>query len=151
MSEPLMLPLGRIMDEMGKKFLELLNQKLSHLDIDRSYYPLLLIEQGNGQLTQNDLARKLKCDKVQVVRIINYLSEKGYVERETQTSDRRKYGLQVTTKAQNQIPDIYLAVKEIHELAFTNISEVERLLFLELIEKIHQNLNQHNNTSIHEE
>lgn len=72
-------PIGRKMDKIGKMFQSKLQNDLKHLDIDRSFYPLLLIEAGNG-ITQQELASRLLCDKVQVVRIIDYLSSNGYVE-----------------------------------------------------------------------
>ena len=77
---PIKEPIGRRLDKIGKLFLAKLQTNLTHLDIERSFYPLLLIEAGNG-LTQQNLAQKLNCDKVQVVRIIDYLSSNGYVQR----------------------------------------------------------------------
>lgn len=72
-------PLGRIMANIGRLYLAMLQMNLSHLDIERSYYALLIIDELNGELIQQDLADILDCDKVQVVRIIDYLSSNGYV------------------------------------------------------------------------
>jgi DNA-binding MarR family transcriptional regulator len=131
-------PLGRILANIGRDFLSGLHSKLKHLDIERSYYPLLLIEAANGRLTQQELAHKLSCDKVQVVRIIDYLSSKGYVVRERDASDKRKYNLNITPKARTALPDIKKALKDTSELAFRTIpgeKEDELMILLRTIEK----------------
>ena len=91
-------PVERIMGKISKMSQDNLRSILSHLDIDRSFYPLLLIESGKG-ITQQELSRELSCDKVQVVRIIDYLSSNGYVERIPNKTDKRKYELVITEKA----------------------------------------------------
>src|ERR1035437_5796785 len=95
-------PFGRKMDKIGRMFQVKLQEDLAYMDIERSFYPLLLIEAGNG-ITQQELATKLNCDKVQVVRIIDYLSSNGYVERIQNQTDKRKYELSVTEKARRFI------------------------------------------------
>ena len=74
-------------------------------------------------MTQQELAEKLSCDKVQVVRIIDYLSEHGYVNRVQNTSDRRKYGLEITEKAKKVIPDIKKAWEKANDVLLENLSE----------------------------
>ena len=115
-------PIGRRMDKIGKIYQGKLQKYLAHLDIDRSFYPLLLIEAGNG-ITQQELAEKLLCDKVQVVRIIVYLSSYGYVERIQNQTDKRKYELTITEKAKQLIPDIKSAINKTSGIAFEGISE----------------------------
>jgi MarR family transcriptional regulator for hemolysin len=118
---PIIEPVGHIASNIHRLFLKVLNKRLAHMDIDRFYYAILLVEASN--LTQQELAGKLGCDKVQVVRIIDYLSEKGYVTRTQNTSDRRKHGLQVTDKAKKVIPDIRSAIQDANTLILKNLSE----------------------------
>ena len=133
-------PIGRIMGNIGRLFMADLHRNLSHLDIERSYYPLLLIEAGNGNLTQQELAGKLSCDKVQVVRIIDYLASNGYVERGQNPSDHRKSSLQITTKAKKILPDIKRAIHETTELALINVPEDKIDEIYALIKTIEKNL-----------
>ena len=70
-------PVGRMLSGLGKGYLHLLRTKLQHLDIDRNYYALVLIESNDGIITQQELALILDTDKVSIVRIIDYLSGKG--------------------------------------------------------------------------
>ena len=120
---PIIEPVGHIASNIHRMFLTVLNKYLADVDIDRFYYPILLIEASSSKLTQQELASKLGCDKVQVVRIIDYLSEKGYVTRVKNTYDRRKYGLEVTAKAKKFIPDIKKAIQDANALVLNNLSE----------------------------
>jgi MarR family transcriptional regulator, transcriptional regulator for hemolysin len=132
-------PVGRKMDKIGRMFQVKLQEKLRHLDIDRSFYPLLLIEAGNG-ITQQELAGKLRCDKVQVVRIIDYLSSNGYVERVQSRNDKRKYELAITEKAAQLIPDIKNVLDETTVLSFKGLSENQVEEFYNTLNKIENNL-----------
>ena len=114
-------PVGRKMDKIGKMFQAKLQGSLKHLDIERSFYPLILIEKGNG-ITQQELASQLLCDKVQVVRIIDYLSSNGYVERIQNQTDKRKYELAITEKARLVLPDIKKAINDTTLVALNGLS-----------------------------
>jgi len=114
-------PVERIMGKISKISQDIVRGNLSHLDIDRSFYPLLLIDAGNG-ITQQELARELSCDKVQVVRIIDYLSSNGYVERTPNKSDHRKYELSVTDKARKVIPEIKKAFDELSAITLKGLT-----------------------------
>jgi MarR family transcriptional regulator for hemolysin len=133
-------PPGRIMGNISRKFLADLHKNLAHLDIDRSYFPLLLIEAGNGNLIQKELAHKLSCNKVQVVRIIDYLASNGYVERGQKSSDRRKSNLELTEKAKKFLPDIKKAMQQTTRLALKDIPEDKVDELYGLLKKIEKNL-----------
>jgi MarR family transcriptional regulator, transcriptional regulator for hemolysin len=140
-------PAGRIMGKIGKLFLDKLQKELVHLDIERSFYPLLLIDAGNGKLTQQELANKLLTDKVQVVRIIDYLSVNGYVERIQNSSDRRKYELTITEKAKLIIPDIRKAFHNMGAIALNGLSEKQIEDLYMMLNRIENNLLSHQNLS----
>ena len=114
-------PIGRITGRINKIFFGTLQKRLSNLEISRSFYPLLLIHFNDGELTQQNLADELQIDKVQVVHIIDYLSENGYVKRVQNPKDRREYKLFVTDKGRENIPMIEKTINELMEIAFKDI------------------------------
>ena len=116
-------PLGRLLSHTGKSCLTLLNSRLSYLDIKRNYYALTLIEQADGKITQQDLALLLDTSKVIVVRIVDYLSGKGYIERIKDNSDRRKYRLSLTAKAKKELPEIKKTLNEVIKTALKGVEE----------------------------
>jgi DNA-binding MarR family transcriptional regulator len=133
-------PIGRVMGKISRMFLANLQRNLSHLDIGRSYYPLILIEAGAGNLTQQELSEKLLCNKVQAVRIIDYLSSNGYVERVQNLKDRRKYNLEITKKARRILPDIKQAIDSTTAMAVDSIPENKVDEIYVLLKRIELNL-----------
>ena len=132
-------PVERIMGKISKISQDIVQGNLSHLDIDRSFYPLLLIDAGNG-ITQQELARELSCDKVQVVRIIDYLSSNGYVDRIPNKTDKRKYELSVTDKARKLIPDIKKAFDELSAITLMGLTIKQKNELYTLLTIIASNL-----------
>ena len=141
-------PLGRFLSLTGKGFLQLLNEKLSDLDIERDYFALMLIELGEGNLTQKQLASQLETDKVTVVRIVDYLSGKGYVERVESSVDRRKYCLTLTDKAKEILPGIKHSMQEITATAFEGLSGSQQRDFISTLGHIKMNLSKAKNISL---
>jgi len=132
-------PVERIMGKISKISQDIVQGNLSHLDIDRSFYPLLLIDAGNG-ITQQELSRELSCDKVQVVRIIDYLSSNGYVDRIPNKTDKRKYELSVTDKARKLIPDIKKAFDELSAITLKGLTIKQKNELYTLLTIIASNL-----------
>jgi MarR family transcriptional regulator for hemolysin len=134
-------PLGRMLSGLGKGYLHLLRSRLHHLDIDRNYHVLVLIESNDGSITQQELAVLLDTDKVSIVRIIDYLSEKGYVQRIRKTEDRRKHNLVLTNKAKLALPEIKQSFAEINEIVLKGLNSTQVSELVETINKIKSNLN----------
>jgi len=141
-------PIGRILSHTGRSFLQLLNKKLNHLDIERSYYALILIDLGQGELTQKELAVELETDKVSVVRIVDYLSGKGYVKRVRSSVDRRKYFLTLTVKAKEKLPGIKNSMQEVTAVAFNGLTVLQQADFRSILNIIKNNLSKANNTGL---
>jgi MarR family transcriptional regulator, transcriptional regulator for hemolysin len=148
--EQIIEPVGHIASNIHRMFLTVLNTYLADSDINRFYYPILFIDASNGNLSQQELAGKLGCDKVMVVRIIDYLSEKGYVTRVKNTHDRRKYGLKITEKAKNLVPDIKIAIQNANALVLNNLSEEKIADLYSTLKIMEQNLSTFKNQTCHE-
>jgi len=133
-------PLGRKLSLIARDFLNLLHSKLKHIDLDRNYYALILIEKADGNITQQELASLLDTDKVSIVRIIDYLTEKGYVNREANETDRRKYSLTLTAKAKQEIPTILQSITETHNQTFDGLNDTQIVEFYQTLHVIQENL-----------
>jgi MarR family transcriptional regulator, transcriptional regulator for hemolysin len=133
-------PLGRMFSFLGKGYLHLLRTRLKHLDIDRNYFALVLIGSHEGEVTQQELAMLLDTDKVSIVRVVDYLSEKGYVRRVKKKDDRRKHSLVLTDKAKLALPEIKKSFSEINEIVLNGLQSSETLELAETIVKIKNNI-----------
>jgi len=135
-------PLGRILSRLGKEFLSTMHAKLKGLDIKRSFYPLILIENGKGNITQQELADQMNMDKVSIVRIVDYLSAIGYVKRVINPNDRRKYSLVLTDKADKEMGRIKKSLSETKNIALTGLNDVRIREFYNTLEVIKRNFSE---------
>lgn len=135
-------PLGRILSLLGKGYLNLLRSKLQHLDIDRNYYALVLIGRQDGIITQQELALLLDSDKVSIVRIVDYLSEKGYVKRMRKTDDRRKHSLVLTEKGRLAIPEIKKSFAALNKVVLSGLEKTQIAELAQSITYIKRNITQ---------
>ncbi len=127
---------------LTKDYAGALVRKLSHLELDRYYTILLVIERFGDGFTQQKLAHFLNIDKASVVRIVDYLTDRGYVVRQKNHLDRREHFLVLTEKAKSILPDINAAVKGLNEVVFENFNGSEKEQFLQALQKINYNLTQ---------
>ncbi len=135
-------PLGRMLSMVGKGYLHLLRLKLQHLDIDRNYYALILIDRHDGIITQQELALLLDSDKVSIVRIVDYLSENGYVQRKRKTDDRRKHSLNLTAKGKLAIPEIKESFAIINDIVLNGLDKQQIVELTQTINKLKLNITQ---------
>lgn len=133
-------PLGKLFSGIARTLLNELDVKLKNLDIKRNFYSLILIEEGEGRITQKDLANLLDSDKVSVVRIVDYLSGKGYVKRLKDPSDRRKSRLTLTNKAKKELPQIREAISEVTQIALKSFPDEKIEDFYSVLYNIRKNL-----------
>lgn len=132
-------PLIHSFIQITKKYLGAFADVTQNIPLERYHYVLVLIFENNQTLTQKDLANYLLVDKSFMVNMIDYLTKNGFVYRETDKVDRRKQLIKLTQKAFDYIPEINKAIKNINDLAFSGISEAERMIFTEVLEKIERN------------
>jgi uncharacterized membrane protein YoaT (DUF817 family) len=73
-------PLGLYFSFLTKHFVGAMIQKMSHIDLDKYFRVLVVVEQSET-LTQQNLSDCFKTIKVSMVRIIDYLTREGYLRR----------------------------------------------------------------------
>src|SRR5579872_1106126 len=97
---------GRKFGLLGKLYFAELARSLKHLEIERNFSVLLLIDKMGNQCSQKFIADTLHIDKTMMVGVIDDLSEKKFIKRIQNPSDRREYWIQLTDKAKKHMPDI---------------------------------------------
>lgn len=132
--------LGYWFSVAGRQYFEALLEHMQHLDIERWFYALVVIDHGKGKLSQQELADALRMDKVTVMRAIDHLSDHGYVERCDCTHDRRKHLLKLTPKARPALRDLRKAYAALNERALAGLTPEERERFLSHLHRVVTNL-----------
>ena len=137
------VPLGKNFSFLTKYYIGIVTQKLSKLEIERYFYPLLVIEESEKAICQKELAECIGADNVTMVRIVDYLSEKGFIKRIQNKDDRRAYHLVLTVKARRHLPAIKAAFEEANAICFSGFKKSERNEFQRLLLKMNDNLHHH--------
>jgi MarR family transcriptional regulator for hemolysin len=139
-------PVSRKLIVLGKAYLAVLSSHMEHLDMDKYYYALTVICHHDGELTQNALAEKLGKDKSVIVKIIDTLADKGFVNRQKNPADKRQHLLVVTDKAKKAVPLIIAQFERMNRLAVKDISGAELEVFEHVMGKMKENLQEFSNT-----
>jgi len=134
------LPLGYNFTMLTKHFYGAFTKEIEGFDLDRYISVLLLIADCDKQWTQQCLCDKLFIDKVTMVKVLDYLEEKGYIKRVTNPEDRRQKMIEPTAKAQKDIPLIKERVKEMNEKTLAGFSKEEKKQFVEMMQRVNDNL-----------
>lgn len=99
------------------KFMKLLNNisrsqaiyrqsKISADDLQSGHFAFVLAVCREPGRSQEELAQELCINKSTVTRNLNYLEEKGYIERQTLPNDKRQFAVYPTEKAQSVLPEV---------------------------------------------
>ena len=122
-----------------KKYYHAAEQQLVGAELDRYFYVLGLICK-HEKITQQCLANCLQIDKATMVRVIDYLTDKGLVKRTPHSEDRRAYIISPTTKGLKIAPKIEATFSQLNKLAFNGFSAEEKKMFIEFMNRMENNL-----------
>lgn len=133
-------PLGMLFGYLTKIYLGVITAKLSGSGIDRYFYILVMIDEAQEPFTQQKLADHIKVDKTLMVRIVDYLSERGFVKRKVNKDDKREQFIISTSKAKKIIPLIKKNIAEVNDSALKNFTKKEKEVFYKNLTDICGNL-----------
>ncbi len=136
------LPLGVLFALLTKWYVGALTLKLNTLPIDRYFYVVTVIDEMKGEVTQKELAEMVWVDKASMVRILDYLTEKGVIERIQDPSDRRAYRIRTTKVGQEIVPLIRNAYEEVHRSAVEGLPSADANAISSTLRKMACNLSQ---------
>ncbi|HVD97601.1 MAG TPA: MarR family transcriptional regulator [Cytophagaceae bacterium] len=134
------IPLSKELTHLSRLYYGVVTRKLSALEIERYYYILILIKEGKGKITPKELACGINSDKVFIVKILDYLYDKGMINRAVNAEDRRQYFISLTEKGNKTVPLIAKAFKEATEEVFKGIKKEEREIYYKVNDAMKKNL-----------
>jgi DNA-binding MarR family transcriptional regulator len=126
---------------ISEVYLSTMSSLMAPFGLERYFFPLLLLCEHNGNLTQKDLAKAIRRDKVYTMRIVDYLCKRDFIIRKQDVNDRRCYLLEVTSKAKEILPKIKEAINKTDELLFHNFSPEEKENFKIGMDKVFATIN----------
>ena len=97
---------------------------------------LLMTLADAGQVSQNELSRRMVRDKSQMTRMIQGLEGKGLVRRENSTSDGRVVMVSLTAEGEQVVEELLEAVADVIGDLLAPISANETQLLKQLLSRI---------------
>ena len=134
------MPLGKAMATITKNYYGALSKRIEYLGFDRHVTTLVIIEATKEKCTQQYLSDTLNCDKVTMVRLLDYLVAKGMINRVMNINDRRERIIKLTDKAKKLMPKIQKEISDMNKIALNGFSEKEQLLYKKFIDRTIINL-----------
>lgn len=102
--------------------------------------PLLVLHGADGPMTQTALARALGLESPTLVRLLDRLTEKGWIERRSCPGDRRAYHVALTPHALGLCAAIEREVAAIRHEAIGGIRSSELLAAISVLERVRDGL-----------
>ncbi len=124
----------KVHDEIEKKANALLRQQ--DLTLSQMNVLMELEASPNHQLTLKELEGLLHVAQSTAAGIVVRLEQKGFVESFTDENDRRVKKVMLTPAGRQCCKNAASDVKEIEAKLLSGLTEAEKLLFLDLLEKV---------------
>lgn len=116
-----------------------IGDRLKHLDIGRGQHIFLNTLYKEDGLSQEELSSYLRIDKGTTAKALKKLEQQGYVTRQVRDEDKRSYRIFLTEKALLIKDEVRAVLAEWRNIVSDGLTEEEKRLALELLEKMGTN------------
>ena len=117
-------------------YLNYLKQYAGLYDVNKTQLRALVFMKNYGEISMTELCAKLNIEKGSLTSMIDDLSKKGYVYREKNLKDRRKYMIVITEEGKKIAADFTEKLSNDLEAKFFKLDTDEREKYLEAIETL---------------
>ena len=122
-------------------YLNYLKQYSSLYNVNKTQLRALVFMRNYGEISMTELCSKLNIEKGSLTSMIDDLSDKGYVYREKNLKDRRKYMIIITEEGKKIAADFTERLSNDLEEKFFKLNDEDRKKYLEAIETLDTLLN----------
>ena len=117
-------------------YLNYLKQYSGLYDVNKTQLRALVFMKNYGEISMTELCAKLNIEKGSLTSMIDDLSKNGYVYREKNLKDRRKYMIVITEEGKKIAADFTEKLSNDLEAKFFKLDTDEREKYLEAIETL---------------
>lgn len=96
----------------------------------------MMIISNNQGLTQLETGNLMRIDRTSIGKLVDILSDRGWVERRPKSSDRRAYLLYLTDEGQKVVEQLKQSASQANDLYLSCLSDDERKQFTKILMKI---------------
>ncbi len=130
-----MNPLFHILFQQNRYLVKQLNDVLKQHGLFSSQWTVLFLLHQNGPMTLTAIWKYLDVEAPTVTRTVTRLETLGWVER-VQGADKREKMIDLTTKANEQFPQIEASVVSFERKMAEHLTEEEQALLIQLLKKM---------------
>ncbi len=131
---------GCLVHDTGRLLRRDFNRRAQKLGLTQTQWQALCVLSHNEGINQSSLADRLEVQPITLGRLVDRLEATGWVERRPHPTDRRATTLFLTAKAEPILNEMRKLADETSELALAGISQAERELVMDILERIKGNL-----------
>ena len=122
-------------------YLDYLKQYSVLYDVNKTQLRALVFMKNYGEISMTELCAKLNIEKGSLTSMIDDLTDKGYVYREKNLKDRRKYMIIITESGQKIAADFTEKLSNDLEEKLFKLNDEDRERYLDAIETLETILN----------
>lgn len=130
------IPLGLYFSIIHRTHMIHLNHEMKDLNITAGQFPYLIYLSEKEGISQEELASYYHIDKGTVARALKKLEDNGFINREIDSENRRRYILHLTEKGKALVPKIYKVDAEWEKTVYHDFSESEKELLFKTMKKL---------------
>jgi DNA-binding MarR family transcriptional regulator len=109
---------------------------LASADIRISHYSVLVIIKANPGLAQSEIADAVGIEPARLVRILDELERRGWIERMRSASDRRSHALFLTTDGQKAFERIKRLARQHEDTVIAKVGAAKYKSLLKILKEI---------------
>jgi DNA-binding MarR family transcriptional regulator len=132
--------IGFLINDTARLFRRMFDGNIRDLGMTSLQWRTVARLKRDPGMRQSELADLLEVEPITLSRMIDRLAESGMVCRKPDPNDRRAWNLYLTDKAEPLMAQLQREADAVQELALTGLSEDERALLGELVERMRLNL-----------
>lgn len=137
--------IGNFTSLVNKKMVYFLNSQLGVFDITAEQWQVLLTLSKQNGISQKILSQAVNKDQPTLTRMLDILERKALVERHASKEDRRSFSIYITEKGLDLTDKLIPYIEDIFKKILNGISENDLKIYLDVLTKIDNNINDLNN------
>lgn len=110
-----------------------LSEGCEQYDLTAAQAVVILIVCDHGELTQDEVTKRLSLDKSVIAKTVTKLAELGFIERSTNPKDKRTFDIRPTEKARAAYPHVQEKIENCFGRMTGRMSDSERDEFRRLL------------------
>ncbi len=117
-----------------------IHNRVAETDIECCHPPYLMCILHNEGMSQDELAKEFRIDKGSVAKTLRQMEEAGFVTREEDENDRRRYRIYLTNQGRETIPRLKDLADDTEAILTKDMTQEEITALRQLLEKATANI-----------